>query len=376
MAEPLKNAFGPDIPQRIADMMVAVDPTFDRAAFIHAALDGYDELELTARAKHVSHALATVLPSDREATIGRLIEALGAPFESSALSGMDSFLYLPFVYFVAEYGLDHFEISMTAQYELTQRFTAEFSLRFFIERYPERSFERLTVWAKDPNVHVRRLVSEGTRSRLPWAPRLRLVQDDPEPVFVLLEMLKDDPEEYVRRSVANNLNDIAKDHPERVVEVARRWWSDASPERKKLVRHGLRTLVKAGHRGALDVLGFGGVSPLELESFTCSPPRVAIGGSVRLEAHFRNPTDRPARGLVDFRIHFVKASGESSPKVFKGGELDVGSHEPARLRKTISIRQHTTRKHYPGLHRVDVLINGRSHPVEGFEVVAATDAAG
>ena len=370
MAEPLKNSFGPDVPGRIGDLVESAYPAFDRAAFLRAALNGYDELELTPRARQISHALAAHLPADREAAIRHVIDALGPAFESSELSGMDSFLYLPFVYFVADYGLEHFEVSMEAQYELTQRFTAEFSLRFFIERYPERTFERLAVWATDPNVHVRRLVSEGTRSRLPWAPRLRLVQEDPEPVLGLLEMLKDDPEEYVRRSVANNLNDIAKDHPDRVVEVARRWWSDASAglERRKLVRHGLRTLVKAGHRGALDVLGFGEDSPVELDGFSCSPPSVPIGASVRLEARFLNPTARPARTLIDFRIHFVKANGGSSPKVFKGGELDLGPSETARLRKTISVRQHTTRKHYPGPHRVEVLVNGRSVPVEGFEV--------
>ena len=136
---------------------------------------------------------------------------------------MDVFIYLPHVFFVAKFGVGHFEASMRAQYELTQRFTAEYSIRGFLERYPERTLARLREWAGDANAHVRRLVSEGTRPRLPWAPRLRAFQDDPQPVLELLELLKDDPELYVRRSVANNLNDIGKDNPTALIDTCRHW---------------------------------------------------------------------------------------------------------------------------------------------------------
>ena len=349
-------------------MISRIYPDFDRAGFLAIALDGYEALELTPRARRISDALAQVLPSDRNEAIRLVVSALGPPTESNHLTGMDGFLYLPFVFFVADYGLDCFETSMKAQYELTKRFTAEFSLRFFIERHPRATFERLAEWATDPNVHVRRLVSEGTRSRLPWAPRLRTVQENPDPVLDLLELLKDDPEEYVRRSVANNLNDIAKDHPERVVEVAARWWVDAPPDRRRLVRHALRTLVKSGHRGALGVLGYGGESPIVLRGVTCTPETAQIGGKVRIEAHFENPSQGAGGGLVDFRVHFVKSNGTVRPKVFKGAELDLGAGESATVKKTLSLAQHTTRKHYPGSHSVEVLLNGVGHSVGGFEL--------
>jgi 3-methyladenine DNA glycosylase AlkC len=282
---------------------------------------------------------------------------------------MESFLYLPFVFFVADYGLECFEISMRAQYELTQRFTAEFSIRAYLERYPEKTLARLREWAVDPNVHVRRLVSEGTRPRLPWAPRLRRFQEDPTPVLELLERLKDDPEEYVRRSVANNLNDISKDHPARVVQVARRWWKDAGDDRKRLVRHALRTLVKAGDEGALGVLGYVRDTPASIGSVVCSPDTVEIGGKIRIEVEVENPSEEEAPVLVDLRVHFVKANGSTSAKVFKGAMVTMAPGADTTVRKTISLAQHSTRKHYPGSHRIEVMINGTTHPGVCFDVV-------
>lgn len=136
--------------------------------------------------------------------------------------------------------------------------------------------------------------------------------EDPTPVLDLLEELKDDPEEYVRRSVANNLNDISKDHPERTVEVAERWWVGASVDRKRLVRHALRSLVKRGHAGALAVLGYTPDSPASIRSVVCSPTTVAIGGKIRIGVEVENPSEDEAHALVDLRIHFVKANGSTS----------------------------------------------------------------
>ena len=373
MAEPLKNSFGPDVPVRIADMVEGVFPDFDRESFLQAALDRYGDLELTPRARQISDALAQVLPLDRDRAIDIVVESLGSDVGSSELTGMESFLYLPFVFFVADHGLECFETSMRAQYELTKRFTAEFSIRAFIERYPKETLERLAEWAHDPNVHVRRLVSEGTRPRLPWASRLRGFQKDPLPVLELLEVLKDDREEYVRRSVANNLNDISKDHPELVVEVTRRWWLDASEDRRRLVRHALRTLVKAGNAEALALLGYSAVTAIEVRAVTCMPDVIEIGGKVRIEVDLANPSDEDARVMVNLRIYFVKASGSVSPKVFKGGELTVKAGGVATVCKSVSLAQHTTRKHYPGPHRVEVMLNGVTHPGDDFEVVWPTN---
>lgn len=366
MAEPLKNSFGADVPERIGEALAETLPGFDSDAFLADCLVGYDDLELTDRAKHVAAVMAIHLPEDRGEALRVVTASLGP--EDAELTGMEGFVYLPHVYFVAEYGLDHFDDAMTAQYELTKRFTAEFSIRAYLEHHTEATLTRLREWTEDPSEHPRRLVSEGTRPRLPWAPRLKGFQADPSPVIELLELLKDDESEYVRRSVANNLNDIAKDHPELVVEIAERWWADADENRRRLIRHGLRTLIKAGDPGALSVLGYGPDSPLVVRSVAVTPDPVAIGGKVSVVAALRNPTDETLAGLIDLRVHFVKANGETLPKVFKGAEIEVAPGDTVTVAKTISVKQHSTRTHYPGVHTVELLVNGDARPGATFDL--------
>jgi 3-methyladenine DNA glycosylase AlkC len=370
MAEPLKNYFGPEVPARIADMIQNVDGTFPREAFLADALDGFEALELTPRARHIAMALGRHLPQDYERAIEILIASLGPKLDAAELTGMEPFLYLPHVFYVAEFGAEHFEASMRAQYQLTQRFSAEYSIRVFLERFPERTLARLREWARDQNVHVRRLVSEGTRPRLPWAPRLRAFQAEPRPVLQLLELLKDDPELYVRRSVANNLNDIGKDNPAALIETCRRWTPDATAQRRWLIRHALRSAIKRGDPAALQILGYGATTTSTVRTIRLAPAVVAIGESVTIVVDLTNEGSSTERLLVDLRVHFVKANRKPSPKVFKLTELDLAPQTSAELTKTISLAQHTTRIHYPGTHRVEVLVNGRASAAHEFEVVA------
>lgn len=369
MAEPLKNQYGPEIPNKIAGMISEVFPGFDSAAFIREVLDGYEALSLTQRGWQITRTLRHCLPSDYETAIEILIASLGPKLNKTAGNGMETFAYLPHVFFVAEYGLDRFEVSMLAQYELTQRFTSEFSIRGFLERYPEATLARLEMWARDPSVHVRRLVSEGTRPRLPWAPRLRQFQKDPGPVLSLLEILKDDPELYVRRSVANNLNDIGKDHPTLLAETTRRWMQDATPERRWLVRHALRSAVKRGEPGALAVLGFDHDANVSVNNVRVEPKRVVIGGSVAISFEIISMDSQRQRVLADLRVHFVKANGQTSPKVFKLKVVELAPKETVQIQKSISLADMTTRKHYPGLHKLEVVLNGSAKSLDGFSLV-------
>ncbi len=303
MAEPLKNSFGTHVIHRLAAAITSVSPNFDADGFTTQAEAGFDDLELTDRAKHVATALASHLPADRAEALRILIDSLdqAPPAPDEVQNGMGSFFYLPHVYFVADHGLDEFELAMTAQEELTQRFTAEFSIRSYLITHEADTLRQLMAWTDHDSEHVRRLVSEGSRPRLPWAPRLPRFIDDPEPVIELLERLKDDPSEYVRRSVANNLNDIAKDHPDRVVEVAEAWWSD-DPVRQKMLRHGLRTLIKAGHPGALALLGYAADTPLTVGSVVVDPLDAVIGESTRVSVELSNRTDDTVGALVDLRV--------------------------------------------------------------------------
>ncbi len=373
--------FGPEMVHRAASAIAAVYDDFDVDGFAAVALDGFESLELTPRCRQIAAAMADFLPNDREQAINILIDSLGPELRNCDPSHaqptgdpdiddnpMSGFFYIPHGYFLADHGGDHFEAVMRANYEITKRGTSEFSIRAPLRDHTSATLEVLAEWALDSNVHVRRLVSEGTRPRLPWSFRLTRFQEDPTPVVELLELLKDDPVEYVRRSVANNLNDIAKDHPELVVEVARRWWAEGDSNRRRLVRHALRTLVKAGDPDALGVLGFSADSPAGVGDVTIEPGSVAIGGKVRIQITIENPSDRSCGVLVDLRVHFVKANGTTSPKVFKGAELSLEPGESAVVPKTVSVAQHTTRTHYPGEHRVEVMINGVARTVGSFTV--------
>jgi 3-methyladenine DNA glycosylase AlkC len=370
MAEPLKNHFDQRVPRTLARQIATVWPPFRSTAFLADALRDYDALQLMDRGRHLARVLGRHLPPDYREALAILLESVGDPPEKrTGDGGMASFFYLPHVLFVSEFGLDHFEPSMRAQHLLSQRFTAEFSIRPFIERYERETLALLQRWARDPNAHVRRLVSEGTRPRLPWAGRLRRFQENPAPVLQLLELLKDDPELFVRRSVANNLNDIGKDHPELLVKLARRWMVDAPPPRQALIRHALRSLVKQGHRGALAVLGFKGAAPVGLDRVRITPARAMKGGRVTIAFTVRNRSMRAQRLLVDFTIHFVKADGSTSPKVFKLSVLHLTPGGEMRCRKSVTLAELTTRKHYPGRHIVDVLVNGHARTIGAFTIL-------
>jgi 3-methyladenine DNA glycosylase AlkC len=368
MGEPLKNHYGPDIPRRIGGMIADAWPAFDKKAFVAAALKGYEPLELKQRAHHIAKAMHAHLPREFPVAVDILLASLGPALEETESFGMAPFLYFPHLIFVAEHGLDHFEESMRAQHELTQRFSAEFSIRAFLVKHPARTLARLREWTADPSPHVRRLVSEGTRPRLPWAGRLRDFMRDPTPVLALLELLKDDPELYVRRSVANNLNDIGKDHPAILTKVAKEWLRDATPEREWVVRHALRSAVKRGDAGALDAMGYGKTANVDVGNVAISPKRAVIGGAVTIAFDVTNKSKQQQHVLVDFRIHFVKSNGKASPKVFKLKELDLAPRETVTLSKKVSLKEMTTRKHYPGRHVVDVVINGKTRPLGQFEL--------
>ena len=374
MAEPLKHSLNSSVVRSLARDLSRAEPRFSERAFVRKCLRGLDVLELTARGRHIAEALRHQLPEPFPEAAQIVHRALGPELDRTDDFGMALFRYLPYVFFVQKYGLDAFEASMELQYELTKRFTAESSIRAFLVRYPQETLARLRTWTEDPNVHVRRLVSEGTRPRLPWAPRLRAFQTDPAPVLALLERLSDDPERYVQRSVANNLNDIGKDHPELVLATCARWLERPSESRQWIVRHALRSLVKRGDRGALALLGVGGEPEVRVESFRLAPRRVRVGDTLRFELDLVSTSVRSQALLVDYRVHFVKSNGKTSPKVFKLKKLELAPTASVELKGRVSLAPLTTRRHYPGRHALELVVNGVSTPLTEFVVVQAPSA--
>lgn len=373
MAEPLKTFFSPKVIRLIAADIERVDSSFPSRAFIRQAEKGLDELELMDRGKQIARALGEHLAGgDYPRAVDVLLRSLSPehPKKEVAGSNMAAFYYFPHTVFVAERGLGHFDVSLRAQYELTKRFTAEFSIRPFLAKDPERTFAYLEKWATDESAQVRRLVSEGTRLRLPWASRVAWLDANPERVLALLERLKNDPTPLVRRSVANNLNDLSKVNKELTLKTCRAWLRAPSENTTSLVRHALRSLVKQGDRGALELLGVGARPRVEVGAARFSAKRVRIGEQIRFSFSVQSTAARAQELAIDYAVHFVKANGTARPKVFKLKRLTLEANGSATLQGRVSLADLTTRRHYVGSHRVEVLVNGIAFPLGAFEVRA------
>jgi 3-methyladenine DNA glycosylase AlkC len=255
----LRDLLSPTAIEHMARNFSYADAKFPAREFIKTANSGLEPLGILERAHHLSHAMRKHFPEKFEDAVEVLVNSLTPALTRTDELGTGIFFYLPHVCFVANYGIDKkhnggkdpFKAAMRAQYELTRRFSAEFSIRHFVVRWPERTLKQLKTWTKDKCPHVRRLCSEGIRPRLPWAMHLTQFIKDPTPVLPILEALKDDPDLYVRRSVANHLGDIAKDHPKLVFDLCHHWLDDASNELRWVIRHAIRYHAKKGDKVAL-----------------------------------------------------------------------------------------------------------------------------
>lgn len=362
-AAAFKHGLGKGAVLRIARNITRVEPSFSERAFLRSATAGLESLELKARVMHVVEALRKHLPSDDLAAIDVLVRAGDVWDEGDQASPTNGFAAWPVIELVGAHGLEHFDASMEALRKLTRLFTSEFAIRGFIERYQARSLKLLARWSRDPDPRVRRLVSEGTRPRLPWGRRLKRFQEDPRPILELLEKLKDDDAEYVRRSVANNLNDIAKDHPEVVIDVCRRWARGASAERQWIIGRATRTLVKEGHPGVLELLGFDARAKVVVSALSLTPARIELGQDVVVSFEIRSTSNEPQALVIDYAVHHVKQAGHRTPKVFKLTTLELRPRETASIRKTHKFRKITTRTYYSGRHAIEILVNGRSRAI-------------
>jgi 3-methyladenine DNA glycosylase AlkC len=268
---------------------------------------------------------------------------------------------------VAQHGLEAFEESLELLKEMTKRGTSEFDVRPFLEADQARALQILTPWVQDENLHVRRWLSEGTRPRLPWGLQLKQLVAEPRPTFPILTALRDDPEEYVRRSVANHLNDIAKDHPDLVAEIAHEWLKDAPASRQKLIRHACRTRIKNGHTEALRAFGVS-APMIEAPVITIKTPQVQLGGGVEFSAVISSTSDKPQKIILDYVVHFQKANGALAGKVFKWKSFTLKPKERLALSRTHAIKPITTRKYYAGAHALSLRINGAEFGYEGFDL--------
>lgn len=350
---------------------------FDKAGFVEKACADIEKLELKARSNQIKDALMLHMPSDFNEASALVNEALAPPslHENTVFNihenGLSGWMMMPVTDYVTQAALKHntryIDEALTLLHACTQRFSAEFSIREFLRDHTQHTLDAFAVWAKDENVHVRRLVSEGCRPYLPWGLRLNVFAENPSLILPLLDSLKDDPSLYVRRSVANNLNDIAKAHPDVVANIAQAWWDKNNKPRTVLIKHACRTLLKNGHPQVLSLFGFKPTSGIEA-SVNVASKKVAVGALQSFTLDISNNSLQQQNLLIDYKILHQKANGTMSPKVFKWKSLTVAANQNISITKAHSFKLITTRKYYSGEHRVQILINGAVLAEEAFEL--------
>lgn len=348
MAEPLKNMYTPAFFEQFANKVKVAYPAFKKEQFIELIYDGqWEQRELKQRFRHITHSLGQTLPPVYEEALMIL---------SSIAADCQGFPYLFFPDFVEVYGMEHLELSIVHLELFTKYSSAEFAIRPFIVRYQDQMMAQMLLWTEHPDPHVRRLASEGSRPRLPWGMALSEFKKDPAPILPILTALRDDPAEYVRKSVANSLNDITKDHPLLVLQLAKEWYG-ISPGTNWIVKHACRSLLKQGLPEALELFGFEKLSDIEVHGLSLSPKEIVMGDDLVFSFTIINQAVAPQKIRLEYGIDFVKANGNRTCKIFKISEKLMESGQ-LEVTKTHRWREITTRVHYAGEHRLSIRING------------------
>jgi 3-methyladenine DNA glycosylase AlkC len=367
MAEPLKNIYSREFIASFVVEVQAVWPEFPAQTFINQLFGpSWESLELKQRIRQISHVLRAHLPPDYPAALEIVVQTTERYLQQHGEKLTFLYTFLPD--FVETHGPDFPDESIPALETLTRWSSAEFAVRPFLLRYPERMHAQMLEWSNHSSPMVRRLSSEGIRPRLPWGMGIPMLKRDPSPILPILENLKNDPAETVRRSVANNLNDIAKDHPELVLSIAERWLGH-SPETDWVVRHACRGLLKKGNAAALAHFGFQkGVEGIEISNLHL-PEKVQIGQRLDFDFELQNTAANAAQIRLEYGIEYQTLSGKMSYKVFKIKELNVDSSQTLKVSRHQRFQDFTTRKHYPGKHSLHILVNGTAMAAQDFEVL-------
>ncbi|MEK3878832.1 hypothetical protein [Paenibacillus sp. FSL M7-0420] len=357
MAEPLKAMYNQEFLHSLGMKIKAVYGSFEPDRFMAEAMkEPWEELELKARMRRITETLGSCLPPAYEEAL-KILYAID--------KDCVGFPYLIFPDFVEVYGGsgEHWELSMEALERFTQRSSAEFAVRPFLLRDPQAMMDQMLIWAEHPGEHVRRLASEGCRPRLPWGQALPVFKRDPSPLLPLLEKLKADPSLYVRKSVANNLNDIAKDHPDIVIATARRWLG-SNANTNWIVRHGCRSLIRKADPEIMELFGYApeesGTPLVSSAVLTADPAVLRIGEHCELQYALTIREGGPVRIRIEYGINFVKAGGKTSRKLFLLSDKTVPGGTRLSGTRTHRWANLTTRKHYPGEHSIVLLVNGRA----------------
>jgi 3-methyladenine DNA glycosylase AlkC len=357
----LKNIYNASFFEEFTIHFQSVYPEFAKTKFLEILLDDdWEARELKQRMRHITLCLGEVLPKDYQSALA-IMKRVGATLDGK-------FEYMFFPDFVEVYGLEDFEVSTEALRLFTPLCSSEFAVRPFIMEYPKKMMALMMEWTKSENHHVRRLASEGCRPRLPWGMALRDFKKNPAAVLPILEALKDDESEYVRRSVANNLNDISKDHIDLVLAIGERWFG-ANPNRNKLVKHALRTLLKKGNTQAMELFGFANPKSISVTHLKISPLKINIEDDGVFSFKLEHSAGKTTKLRIEYAVYYMKSNGTQSRKIFQLTENTFETDTIYEFEKKQHFKNLTTRKHYVGTHRLALVVNGVEKTEVSFELV-------
>ncbi len=364
MSTLFKDLFDLDFYNDLVKTLADVLPNVDQQKFIEQIFaDGFEQLEMKQRISRTTQVLHEYMPAEFEQAAPYLLDMV-RKFEASDVVN-DGLQYLFIPEYVERYGIDDYQQAVDAFEVITPFITCEFAVRPFIVRYPQM-IDKMLAWTKHPNRRVRRLASEGSRPRLPWGMALASLKTDPAPIMPILLALKDDECEVVRRSVANSLNDIAKDNPNVVIQFSKQHFG-LNTNRDKLIKHACRTLLKQAEPNTLELFGFDSQG-IEMSEFVVHTPEVMIGGALEFSFSVHNCSDKNKKLRLEYGIYYQKHNGTLARKVFKISEREIAKGEVYPVQRKQSFKVITTRKFHPGLHQLSIILNGRELNVIDFHL--------
>jgi len=362
MAEIWKNKLNYDSIREFALIIKSAYKPFQVEKFLKSTIDEtWEDLELMARGRKITMNLGKYMPEDYAQTIGIF---------DKIVAKCGGFFCILFPDFVEVFGQDekYWDISINALERYTQYSSSEFAVRPFIIKHEKRMMAQMYAWSKHENEHVRRLSSEGCRPALPWGQALTKYKKDPAPILPILKQLKADPSLYVRKSVANNLNDISKTHPDLVTKLSKDWYGK-NEHTNWIVKHGCRTLLKKGNQDALAIFGYQSEASVGVDGFALGAASVSIGKEIAFS--FTVTTKEAVKTRLEYGIDYVKSNGKRNRKIFQISEISLKGNEKKAYTKKHSFEDLSTRKHYPGTHSITLIVNGVERGTLDFELKAS-----
>lgn len=360
MAEQLKEMFNEKFFEKLSSELSKVHKKFNKNKFLIEVSHNLSERSLNERMRYTSLQLHRFLPEHFEHTIDIMKEVI-----PNMPRGYTNLLFPDYV---GVFGLEYHKTSLEALHYFTKYGSSEFAIREFFKKDFQKTIKQVYKWSEDESHHVRRLASEGSRPRLPWSFKLDEVISNPKHTLPILENLKEDKEVYVQKSVANHLNDISKENAQIFMETIKRW-KGLSKQTDWIIKHGSRTLLKAGDEKVLKLFGTGDSKKVKIEEFKLEKTKIKFGNALNFEFSIHNESQKNNSLRIEFALYFLKSNGTYTKKVFKISEKEISGLTSIRVQKSYSLKPITTRVYYPGEHKISIIVNGKESEIISFELL-------